>query len=185
MRCFVAVTPSVEIRFSAESLARKVCTSIKGAKIVPAANMHLTLRFLGEITDGDAKTLALGLEGVTSGFAPFRAVFGGMGAFPLVRNAGVLWLGVKDGGEAIKMLAERVNLVAGRQAPNTHEKPFVPHLTLARFREPADFSRLEVFSELMQTESGMCTIGCLSLMRSHLGPAGPVYEELCSCSLKA
>jgi len=185
MRCFVAAFPSEEIRSAAFSLAGRVCASIRGARIVPAGNLHLTLQFLGEVPDRDAGALSSGLAEGVSGFAPFRAGFARLGAFPSSRRATVLWTGVGEGKEGFEGLAGRISAVTGRFAQKKAEKPFVPHLTLARFRTPADLSRLEVFSELMQTELGMCTMAGFALMRSRLEPEGPVYEELRSYELKA
>ena len=184
MRCFVAVFPPEEIRAAAADVAGRICTPLTGVKMVPPGNMHLTCRFIGEIPDGDAARLAGILGEAGAGFSPFRARFSGLGAFPSVHRASVLWAGLGEGMEGFMALAGRINSIASRYSQNTAEKPAVPHLTMARFRAPVDLSRLEVFTELMQTGLGVCAISSFALMRSHLGPAGPVYEELCSYGLK-
>jgi 2'-5' RNA ligase len=158
---------------------------LAGAKPVPAGNMHLTLQFLGEIPESDAKTVSGALAAAVSGVAPFPVRFAGVGAFQSVRRATVLWTGVGEGRDGLVELASRVKAVTGRIVPISPEKPLVPHLTLARFRVPADLSRLELFPEVMQTDLGMCTIDKVSFYSSQLTPAGPIYGELGSYRLKA
>jgi len=181
----VAVFPPADIRKSAGLLASRVAAGVQGARIVPENNMHLTIRFLGEMQERDVRTFSASLSDVSAGMPQFRAGFMGLGAFPSIHKATALWAGLKEGRETFALLAQRVSRIFPDIGGSGRDKPLIPHLTLARFRAPIDLSRLEVFSELMETNLGMCTIAGFALMRSRLEPEGPVYEELCSCELKA
>jgi 2'-5' RNA ligase len=96
---------------------------------------HLTLQFLGRVDDADA--LAESVAETVRRIAPFTLSLGGAGAFPSVRRATVLWLGVTIGAEELAALAGAIATVT-----ELDDRPFVPHLTLARARAPRDLRAL-------------------------------------------
>jgi len=185
VRCFISVTPSASVRERAFALAERIVSCEANARPVLPGNMHVTLQFLGEIPAGMAETVSNALAGAVSGFPPFNAGFRGFGAFPSESNASVLWSRLDKGEGEITGLSRRIADATVGLGIKNGENRFLPHLTVARFRKPVNLSRLEVFSQLMQTEIGMFAIDRIALMHSDLTPAGPVYRELCSCGLKA
>jgi 2'-5' RNA ligase len=143
----------------------------------------MTLRFLGEITDADAAAAGDALERVSTPAAPVQAAFRGLGAFPNARRASVLWAGTAGGSAELSALAAQVVDATSGIGQNGADKPFVPHLTLARFRRPVDLEKLDVFTQLTQTDLGCCTIGSILLMQSRLRPEGAQYSVLRECRL--
>ena len=176
MRCFIAVGISDAVREALAGIAGRLKPLIAGARWVPPESMHMTLRFLGEIDDETAGKVRDALAAVPG--APFQARFSGLGAFPSEERAAVLWAGVAGGSGELVSLAARVTEVTKGFGVKSDEKPFIPHLTLARIRPPAGLERLEVFRELKETGIGMSEVGGFLLMRSILRPGGPVYETI-------
>ena len=134
-RAFVAVRlPDVVL----DAVAERVAQASMPGRRTTRDQWHVTLQFLGDHADVDA--VAAALDGIDE--AGGRAQLGGAGAFPDAARARVLWLGFAEGAKALAAVA---SAVAERTASLGHEadpRPFLPHLTLARFRDPADVRRV-------------------------------------------
>ncbi len=130
-RAFVAVRISEPVL---DAVASRVSALELRGRRTPREQWHLTLQFLGDAADPDAVSAALDGIALPSG----SAQIGGAGAFPDARRAQVLWLGLAEGSEVLARLAAAVaeRLAALGHVPDP--RPFRPHLTLARYRAPAD-----------------------------------------------
>lgn len=104
---------------------------------VPAENLHITLRFLGDIDSLSFDRLLAGLD-ATDWPGPFPIRLGGLGAFPSSRNGTVAWLEVDDPTGGLDRLHAGVETAAGDAGLGREERPFHPHLTVSRVRPPAD-----------------------------------------------
>lgn len=104
---------------------------------VPVGNFHLTLRFAGEVGQVDLERMCAALEQAETP-APFNIRLGGLGAFPKPSRAATAWLGVETGRGELARLAEAAEEAARAAGRPPQERPFHPHLTLARFRPPVD-----------------------------------------------
>ena len=140
---------------------------------VPAANLHLTVRFIGGIDRHLVEAIADRLDG--SGLSAFDLGLGELGTFKRGRLVRVAWLGVTSGVEAAQVLAAKVEaecVAAGLEAEN---RPFQPHLTLARARPRfgAALPSLPPVPALKPWKADE-----LVLYQSHLSPKGSVYEAL-------
>lgn len=142
-RVFFGIEPADEVRhalaaFLEESLDHR---PLPGRAVAPR-NWHVTLRFLGQ-TVADDLDRVLGLVASELADEPvFRLGFGGLGAFPRPERATVLWLAVDRGAEAVSGLAEMCEAAAQRVGFAPDERPFHPHLTLARIRPQQRVSEL-------------------------------------------
>jgi 2'-5' RNA ligase len=133
-RLFIAIDPSEEIR---DQLSRQ-CTGIEAARWVRREQLHLTLRFLGDLPQSALEDIKSALACVA--FAPLTLALCGVGIFPpgKPRYAKVLWAGIEPA-QLLRELKARIDealLAAG--APPDEERTFSPHLTLARFKQPPD-----------------------------------------------
>jgi len=140
---------------------------------VPAANLHLTVRFIGNIehavVEGVADRLAAGaLEG-------FELALGGVGTFKRGRMVRVVWIQVSTGAEAARELAAQVEAECAAAGLVPEVRPFQPHLTLARAR-PREGAPLPPLTDPPRLEQWRA--GELVLYRSRLGRGGSVYEPL-------
>ena len=141
-------------------------------RVVAPPGWHITLRFLGWTTDVQRDGI---LHSVAERElpAPFTARFAGFGAFPKPRRAGVLWVGLDRGVEALIAMAAACEEVARDHGFRPEERPYVPHVTLSRIRPHQDVTavleRLPPFAVAMPVRE-------ITLYRSTLRPGGAVYD---------
>lgn len=158
------------------SLAGFVTTCAERApefRWTPAANLHLTLRFVGQVerslVEGIADRLA------TRSLRAFDLALGDLGTFKRGRLVRVVWLGLQAGGEAAKRLAAEAEAECVKAGLEGEKRPFRAHLTLARAR-PREGAVLPALTEPPRLEPWRASE--LLLYSSRLGRAGSVYEPL-------
>jgi 2'-5' RNA ligase len=179
-RLFLAVTLDDEVRHGlAAFLESELAGRTLPGRPVRPENWHLTLRFLGRSTE-EQRDRVLGFVDTRVDGAPFVIGFTGLGAFPRSTRAAVLWLGVGRGSSdlaALAALAEEAAVAAGFEA---EDRPFHPHVTLARIRPPQDVSTLIAdVADFPKTQE----VHALTMFRSHAGPGGVRYEAVDEVSL--
>lgn len=145
----------------------------------PAANLHLTMRFLGHVEQSVAEAIADRLDAL--GLAGFDARLAGVGAFKRGRLARVVWMGLGEGEQPIRELAAAVEAECVRAGLEPERRRFSAHLTLARARA-REGAPLPELPPPPQTSGWRAEE--LVLYRSHLGRAGSVYETLRTVSLR-
>jgi len=142
-------------------------------------NLHLTLKFLGEVEEAALGTVGDAIRQVAARHAPFRLVFSGLGAFPQPRTARVVWVGVGEGAGA---LAELYAEMEARLEPlgfQREARPFTSHLTLGRVRGPGRREQLAAAVTSMAPDAvGEMLLDRIDLMRSELRPEGARYSVL-------
>ena len=129
MRMFIALELPGPFADETEELARRLEATCAG-RFVPAENRHLTLAFLGEGGEADARLAMLALDAACAGAGPVPLVAAGLGTFGRGRDA-TLWLGVEKNDE-LEGLAGRVRAELAARGLAYDEKDFLPHVTLAR-----------------------------------------------------
>lgn len=179
VRAFVGIALPETCRALAARLGKGVAALSRGpASPVREATAHLTLKFLGDVpTTGpggiDAVAAALGQVA----FAPFALRFGGGGFFPEITRPRVVWAGLAAGAPECQALAARVDAALAPCGIAPEVRPYQPHLTLARLREPGrggDWSgALTLLTEAVWPET---TVTTMSLWRSLLSPVGARHE---------
>jgi 2'-5' RNA ligase len=174
-RLFIAVPLSQEVR---EAMVLFLNRALKGEPVpgrAPKAhNWHLTLRFLGDIDNTQCERLISELKN-ESFKEPFEIVFGGLGAFPRLSKASVLWVGVDRGHDELCCLAASVDNAVRRAGLPLDDKSFSPHLTISRIRPP---QRLDALIGSAGISSLRLEVRKVVLFRSHLDPSGARYEPL-------
>lgn len=184
VRSFVAILLSDEVRAGVAAEIARLRPLAPRVGWVAAPNLHLTLKFLGELTPDALEQVKDGLTEAVAGAAPFRLHFYDLGAFPAMTRPRVLWVGVAEGGQAAQALQARVEAALGRRGFPGEERPFSPHLTVGRVREPRGLAGLqEAMARDARMDFGGMEVRGLSLMRSDLSPAGSRYTELANFPL--
>lgn len=172
MRVFVAVFPPPEIRQEVLAAARRppLGDRVRWAK---HENVHLTLKFLGELPEEALNSIHAALGKVCASHAPFDVCLAGLGAFPSARRAQVLWIGVGEGSGQFRSLATDLAAALAPLGFESERRPYTPHLTLGRVRgRPANLG-------LPPGVSGLeFRAGSVHLMESVLTPGGPIYKTL-------
>lgn len=173
-RVFAAVPLPSEV---ALALADRTGHIAIPGRVVPPGNWHVTLRFLGSVDRVTYERFLAGLTGV-SGLGSFAIRLSGLGAFPNARRATVLWVGIEEGARELVRLNSIAEAAAGDAGLGLEERPYHPHLTLARIRPAADVS------DLLEEQIHLrWKCDSVVVFRSHSGRGGVRYEPLETFSL--
>ena len=146
-------------------------------KPVEPANIHITVRFLGNITSNMVERIHEEMKKVL--FTPFDVTVMGVGAFPDARYPRVCWAGMTDGADQLQKIFTQLEPRLRSLGFEPDSKGFNPHLTIARVRSSRNRAELAKCIE----ENGTCDFGviraaCLKLKKSDLTPRGPIYSTL-------
>ncbi len=180
-RLFFAVPLSDELKRRAEEVQRDLAGVAGGmVKWVEPENMHITLKFIGNVRQSDVpEVVRIGREVAARGRSCQIQIVGA-GAFPNPRRARVIWLGAQGDVQALaETAAELDKLLAEAGLSQPENRAFTVHVTLGRVRKGA---RVRDLTEYLQRYDGQqfgeLSISSFHLMRSHLRPTGPVYETV-------
>lgn len=178
-RTFIAVDLDPAIRDAIVALERNIDEAGARLKWIKPANLHFTLKFLGEIQAAQVARARIAAREAAAGVQPFRIRLESLGAFPSFQQPQVLWVGVGEGREALEALAERLEQQLARQRFPLNQRRFRPHLTLARIRDVrawGDVVRaLERFRDVLP---GSQEVGGVIVYESRLSPRGSTYTAL-------
>jgi 2'-5' RNA ligase len=188
IRSFIAIELPEEVREGLARLRNELeRNEHKFVKWVNPDGLHLTLKFLGNIPSKRVTEIINVIEEVTQGVSAFHLEISGLGAFPSLRQARVFWVGI--GGEVDKLskLQQNIDSALAVLGFVKEERPFVPHLTLARLRPGASPVERRSFGELVGhtifEDKYHIEVEAVSLMRSQLTPVGAVYTRLSTVEL--
>jgi RNA 2',3'-cyclic 3'-phosphodiesterase len=174
-RAFVAVTLPGAVLDTVEAASSALALP-DGARRTPRAQWHLTLQFLGNHVDLDATAAALSQLDARAG----RVQLGGAGAFAKPARATVLWVGVHEGVEFLTELADAVVRATGLPI---EDRPYRPHLTIARFKHPTDM-RAAVESLHDASFGDAWDVTEITLFESVLGSTGARHVPVCVVALR-
>jgi 2'-5' RNA ligase len=133
-RAFVAVVPPDAVLDALDTRVRGLTDEATPLRWLPRQQRHLTLAFLGGVDDADGLTGSL--AAAARAVAPVALQLGGGGAFPSPRRASVLWVGVAAGRAELTALATAVAAATEGFARHADDRPFHPHVTVARGARP-------------------------------------------------
>jgi RNA 2',3'-cyclic 3'-phosphodiesterase len=191
MRLFVAVDLSIQVverlaRFQTELrevLKERWANEVR-LRCVKAPNVHLTLKFLGDVTPEMIPVIEETLAKLCKPLFPFEVECRGVGAFPDVSQPRILWAGLDEtSAEVLGLLQKALERDLGRIGVEKETRPFAPHVTLARVKTLQARSMEEILKPFEQVSFGKSFIKDLVLFASHLDPEGPRYEVLRRFSL--
>ncbi|MEA2062561.1 MAG: RNA 2',3'-cyclic phosphodiesterase [Gemmatimonadota bacterium] len=185
MRTFIAIEPPAELRQAFEDFCRSISVHFSGVRWSAGKNIHLTLRFLGEIEPDRLETLANAVTEAAAGGESFRLVPSLAGCFGSKRNPRVIWLGLNEE-PLLKALARRLEDSLQRGGFGSADKPFRGHLTLARVKKP-----LRSLPDWEAVNRNLPAAGWpewkvseVHIINSTLTPQGPTYKILKTCALR-
>ncbi|MEM2093472.1 MAG: RNA 2',3'-cyclic phosphodiesterase [Candidatus Bathyarchaeia archaeon] len=146
-------------------------------KLVEPENIHITLRFLGNISHSMVERIYEGMRQVV--FTPFEVKIQGLGAFPNTRHPRVLWAGITEGSVQLRSIFTQLEPYLRSLGFPPDQKGFSPHLTIARVRSGRNKAQLtRCLEENRAYDFGVVRANCLRLKRSDLTPRGPIYSTL-------
>ena len=177
MRCFVAIELSPELRAPLLRLIQAHHDAVRGVRWCSEAQLHVTLRFFGDVPDPQVPALAETLASTAKSVAPFDLTLARCGAFPGPRQPRVLWCGVDDPSDGCR------RCLAAAEAPlralgfPPEERPFTAHVTLARAQSPGGSRAVAaLLPKLAALPALTMRVEHLTLFESILRPSGAEYR---------
>lgn len=175
MRVFIGVWLSPVMRDEVMSYVIGLKREITGWKWTTSHNLHFTLKFLGEVSSKQLVTLKESLQEVRYSSIPFEIKLNRIGFFPTAARPRILWIGVSAGEKELVRLAEEIEAACQKCGFLRTDKPFQPHLTIARAREGQ--TQILPVNQGIKFESETNVIG-FSLIESCLTEKGPIYRNI-------
>jgi len=190
-RLFIAIVPPQEVQRAIGEAARAVQAALgdgstRDIKWVPDENVHATLKFLGETDEAKIEPIQRAIEAIASDWQPFAIQPTGIGCFPNERRPAVVWIGLTEGTDHLRRLADEVETEMDPLGFVPERKPYRGHLTIGRVRKDVRISGLaealtaagdaaERIPEFQASE--------IALMKSVLDRGGAVYTRLSGAAL--
>lgn len=183
MRSFIAI----DIPAKEKSTLARIQEELKGCgadvRWVNPDNLHLTMKFLGDIKDNDIDRILEILRGVCNQYSTFRFQIRGIDTFPNRRSPRVLWVGVSSNNTLARLQADIEEGMASIGFKR-EEREFSPHLTIGRFRSPVGKEGLlDRIKAHENNDFGSVEVKAIYLMRSDLSPEGARYTRIAEINL--
>ncbi len=185
MRVFIAIDIEETIRRDLSDLQTRIAKAAdihrSDAKWVDPENMHLTLKFLGEIKDTESVEVCRITEEVANRHERFEMDIESVGAF----GTRVLWVGIGRGADRLLQLQSDLEQRLAQAGWPPENRPFTGHLTLCRIRAPRAGKKLAAVAKEYENHSvGTSTVDTVTVYQSELTPKGPLYTALDTCALR-
>ena len=185
IRSFIAIELTAEVRSVLDNVQQGLKVLGLKAKWVRPANIHLTLKFLGNIESTAIEDIGKAMADAVRECAPFTLTVGGIGFFPGIKRARVVWAGL--GGATGSLLNLQGNLADRLETLGfaKEKRPFKAHLTLGRFRQTVNPDIAgRAMAEYAELGNLKFSVDRIILFRSDLNPTGAVYSPLKQTALK-
>jgi 2'-5' RNA ligase len=188
MRTFIAIELPREIKSFLAELQNKLKESGADVKWVEPQNIHLTLKFLGEIDEKKLNAVTGITENVTKDKKAFPIRLSSMGAFPNIDYPRIIWIGIDKGDIEAKQIAEELEDNLTKIGIPKEDRPFSSHITIGRTRSTQNRNKLVWEIKNLMNISGQknleFAVTKITLFESNLTPKGPIYKTLKEASLK-
>jgi RNA 2',3'-cyclic 3'-phosphodiesterase len=190
VRLFVAVeldsAVAQKIADFSDELRRKAMSVAPGARItwLHPEQLHVTVRFIGEVDAARAAAIAAALQPALT-VKTVEIIVEGAGAFPLSGPPRVLWAGIAGGATELSALEQEVSERLGACGVAREDRPYRPHVTLARVRDASGLRSKPLFEKLAERRFGATPVEAITLFQSRTSPKGATYMALQRTPLRA
>jgi 2'-5' RNA ligase len=190
LRTFIAVEipPRIQSAIAQSTASLKNTLPKTLVRWVAPQNVHLTLKFLGEVSSTNLELLAETVRMEAASHGTFLMSVGGLGAFPTPRRARVIWIGL-EAPPALEFLQRGMEAAAAKLGYAPEERPFSPHLTIGRVGQNVSAADLQHIRSMLGTtkvgEIGTVRVEAVHIFKSDLRPGGSVYTHLYSLPMKS
>lgn len=177
IRAFLAIDIDEDLKPKINKVMKEFRQIDAKIKYVELVNLHLTLKFFGDIDTDGLELLEEKIESVVSEFKPFSVKIKTCGAFPNTNRIRVIWIGI-DEDEMIRKLHDKLDVEFAKLGFDKDTR-FSTHLTIGRMKSPKNKnqvkSKIDEFSDI---EIGEMEVDNIVLKKSTLTPSGPIYEDI-------
>jgi 2'-5' RNA ligase len=177
IRTFVCIEIPETIKERIAELQRHLRQMDSRVSWTKPSNIHLTLKFLGDVPPSRIESVRQATERSVISIAPFEIEIGGAGCFPSPRSPRVLWVGLITLPDSLNRVHKRLEEELFREGFPRELKRFSPHLTLGRVRDPRNSALLAEELEARGFEGEKFEAREIIVMRSELKPTGSVYTQ--------
>jgi RNA 2',3'-cyclic 3'-phosphodiesterase len=190
LRCFIAVELPVGVQQAIRSASAEARSALgpETVRWVPEQNIHLTLKFLGDTAPTSLEPIEAALRAEVPQYRAFNVELQGLGAFPSVKRARVLWIGL-EAPSTLASLQHALDAATTRLGYVSEERGFSPHLTIGRVRQNASTAELQRIRDVLEETAigaiGTLRVEAIHLYKSELSPTGSVYSQLCTVYLSS
>jgi 2'-5' RNA ligase len=188
IRSFIAVLLPDGAKHALAALQDKLRSGSKApVRWVDPRNIHLTLKFLGNISPGMVGRITSGMQAAARDARPLRIKVKGLGAFPSTNKVNIIWVGLAGDIEELALLQKRIDTQLSPLGFKSEDRPFTPHLTIARLRDNASSEERRELGRLLAETSfappQAIDVEAIHLMKSQLTREGPIYNTIASANL--
>lgn len=188
IRSFIAINLSPQVEQALERVIRQLRATLPKSPVrwVPAKNIHLTLKFLGDLSPSNLEALKEVIKNEAGRHLPFQVSVAEIGGFPSIYRPRVIWMGVQAPPD-LSALQRGIETETAKLGYPPEERPFSPHLTLGRIGKnarPEETRRIgEALSDAQVGSLGQTEVSEVQLYRSDLQPGGAVYTQMFTAPL--
>ncbi len=187
MRAFIAIDLPKEIKNYLNLLEEKLKQSGADVKWVTPINIHLTLKFLGDVDTNKINQITHILDEISLNQAQFPLELGSAGAFPNIKSPRVIWVGINKGDNEVKKIVADLEKEIEKIGIAKEDKPFSSHITIGRVKSNLNREKLTQSLANLTAKADIRNpfiINKITLFKSSLTPKGPIYEAVKETSLK-
>ena len=180
MRLFVAVEIAPDVVAAVvgliDTLQQRAKRLAPNARLtwVTAERIHVTVRFIGHVENDRVDAIRDALASPLA-VPPFDLAVAGAGTFPPKGPPRVVWAGLHSGRDGLVAIEKEVSARLARLGLESEDRPYNPHLTLARVREAAGLTSAALLDGIRETPIGVSPVRAITLFESRLSPKGPTY----------
>lgn len=190
LRLFIAIELDAALRVRLKQIQKQLQDgqSMRNVRWVAPQNIHLTLKFLGNVNQAQVPALLDALDHAVKNIAPLTLEARGLGCFPNAKRPNIIWVGLEGDTVPTALLVRQIENECAAVGFARDERGFTPHLTLGRVKREASLTERAAVGELIQSAPvpalGTIRADAVYLIASDLRPGGPVYTTMARVALK-
>ena len=179
MRAFIAIDLADDIRVELAKLQNILSSSDSDVKWVEPSNIHITLKFLGNVNSFQIEKARESISIIARDFKPFQVSLSTLGVFPKLDYPRVIWVGIDKGREELISLNQKLEDAFEKAGFSKEERSYEPHLTVGRVRSGRNKERLKkIIKEHDFSSKAIMSVDKVTLYQSTLTSTGPIYTVL-------
>jgi RNA 2',3'-cyclic 3'-phosphodiesterase len=183
IRAFIALEISPELREELKKVQKKLKQLSGEIMWIPKENMHITVRFLGNISKDQIKNVEQLTERVAKKLKSFPISLGVLGVFPYISDPKVLWAGISSGYNQVTQINTLLSKELNSMKLKVEDRHFHPHITLARIKSIKNKSILAELIDTIKLTTVNEEINKLILYKSELNPEQVTYTKISEAPL--
>lgn len=177
VRSFLAIEIESNLKPLITNLIKEFKKTDTNIKYVSTENIHLTLKFFGDVSEDMLKRIEIATNKVIKNFKQFNIRLEGLGTFPNSNHIKVIWVGINESSD-LELLKQKLDTEFNKLGFKK-EKNYISHLTIGRMKNPKNKKQVQkVLKENNEVFIGEMKVKNLHLKKSSLTSKGPIYEDL-------